>query len=69
MSSPQDAELVAAMDEIREVASVSLSVRKAASLRVRQPLASLTVATQECGSVAALRVSAVRRGQCARPSS
>jgi isoleucyl-tRNA synthetase len=43
---PVDAELVAAMDEIREIASVSLSVRKGASLRVRQPLASLTVATK-----------------------
>jgi isoleucyl-tRNA synthetase len=40
-----DAGLVAAMDEIREIASVALSVRKAAGLRVRQPLASLTVAT------------------------
>ena len=43
---PRDAELVAAMDEIREVASVALSVRKGAALRVRQPLASLSVATQ-----------------------
>jgi isoleucyl-tRNA synthetase len=43
---PEDAELVAAMDEIREIASVALSVRKGASLRVRQPLASLTVATK-----------------------
>ncbi len=43
---PENADLVAAMDEIREVASVALSVRKAASLRVRQPLASLTVATR-----------------------
>ena len=34
------------MDEVREVASVALSVRKAARLRVRQPLASLTVATR-----------------------
>jgi isoleucyl-tRNA synthetase len=42
----QDPDLVAAMDEIREVASVALSVRKAAALRVRQPLASLTVATR-----------------------
>jgi isoleucyl-tRNA synthetase len=42
----EDAELVAAMDEIREIASVSLSVRKAAKLRVRQPLAALTVATR-----------------------
>ncbi|MGS0687097.1 isoleucine--tRNA ligase [Nakamurella sp. GG22] len=43
---PADADLVAAMDEIREVASVALSVRKTAGLRVRQPLASLTVATR-----------------------
>jgi isoleucyl-tRNA synthetase len=42
---PDDA-LVAAMDEIREIASVALSVRKAAGLRVRQPLAALTVATR-----------------------
>jgi isoleucyl-tRNA synthetase len=42
----QDAELVAAMDEIREIASVALSVRKGAGLRVRQPLAGLTVATR-----------------------
>jgi isoleucyl-tRNA synthetase len=41
----EDAGLVAAMDEIREIASVALSVRKSAGLRVRQPLASLTVAT------------------------
>ncbi|MCW2492621.1 MAG: isoleucine-tRNA ligase, partial [Frankiales bacterium] len=38
-----DAELAAAMDEVREVASVALSVRKFASLRVRQPLASISV--------------------------
>ncbi len=44
---PADADLVAAMDEIREVASVALSVRKTAGLRVRQPLASLTVATRD----------------------
>ena len=41
-----DEDLVAAMDEIREIASVALSVRKAAGLRVRQPLAALTVATR-----------------------
>jgi isoleucyl-tRNA synthetase len=35
------------MDEIREIASVALSVRKSAGLRVRQPLASLTVATRD----------------------
>jgi isoleucyl-tRNA synthetase len=44
---PRDADLVAAMDEVREVASVALSVRKAAGQRVRQPLASLTVATRD----------------------
>ncbi|HZM67428.1 MAG TPA: isoleucine--tRNA ligase [Nakamurella sp.] len=42
---PLDAELVMAMDEVREIASVALSVRKSAGLRVRQPLAELTVAT------------------------
>ncbi len=42
---PADAELVAAMDEAREVASVALSLRKGAKLRVRQPLAALTVAS------------------------
>jgi len=42
---PADDDLVAAMDEVREVASVALSLRKGAKLRVRQPLAALTVAT------------------------
>ncbi|SDP14195.1 Isoleucyl-tRNA synthetase [Nakamurella panacisegetis] len=42
---PTDDELVAAMDEAREVASVALSLRKGAKLRVRQPLAALTVAS------------------------
>ena len=40
---PADPELVTAMDAAREVASAALSLRKAQSLRVRQPLASLTV--------------------------
>lgn len=44
---PADADLVAAMDEVREVASVALSVRKGASLRVRQPLASVTVVASD----------------------
>ena len=44
-SLPADLDLVAAMDEAREVASVALSLRKAARLRVRQPLATLTVAS------------------------
>jgi isoleucyl-tRNA synthetase len=45
---PADAELVAAMDEAREIASVALSLRKGAKLRVRQPLAALTVASDAC---------------------
>jgi isoleucyl-tRNA synthetase len=48
---PRDAELVAVMDEVREVASVALSVRKAGRLRVRQPLASMTVATRDADSL------------------
>jgi len=49
---PQDAQLVAAMDEVREVASVALSVRKAGKLRVRQPLASMTVAVRGADALA-----------------
>ncbi|MDT5094462.1 MAG: isoleucyl-tRNA synthetase [Mycobacterium sp.] len=41
---PSDPELVAAMDLVREVASVASSVRKAKKLRVRLPLLKLTVA-------------------------
>jgi isoleucyl-tRNA synthetase len=41
---PADHELVASMDAIREVASAALSLRKARGLRVRLPLARLTVA-------------------------
>ena len=40
-------ELVASMDAIRDVASAALSLRKAKGLRVRLPLASLTVATPQ----------------------
>ncbi len=49
---PLDADLVAAMDEVREVASVALSVRKAGKLRVRQPLASMTVAVRDVAALA-----------------
>jgi isoleucyl-tRNA synthetase len=42
---PQDEELVAAMDTVREVCSVTLGLRKEKNLRVRLPLSSLTVAT------------------------
>jgi isoleucyl-tRNA synthetase len=43
-SLPADPQLVAAMDLAREVCSAALSVRKAQNLRVRLPLATLTVA-------------------------
>ena len=42
---PRDLSLVADMDAIREAASVALSLRKAAGLRVRLPLAELTIAS------------------------
>jgi isoleucyl-tRNA synthetase len=41
---PADAELVSAMDRVRDVCSVALRLRKAHQRRVRLPLASLTVA-------------------------
>ena len=41
---PKDPELVAAMDQVREVCSVASSLRKAKKLRVRLPLPKLTVA-------------------------
>ena len=42
---PQDQALVSAMDQVRTVSSVASSLRKANSLRVRLPLAKLTVVT------------------------
>ena len=44
---PADAELVAAMDEVRGVCSAVLGLRKARGLRVRLPLASVTVAAAD----------------------
>jgi isoleucyl-tRNA synthetase len=44
---PADAELVAAMDQVREVCSAASSLRKAKKLRVRLPLPKLTVAVEE----------------------
>ena len=49
---PHDPELVTAMDRVRQVASTALSLRKSAGLRVRLPLASMTVATADAGSLA-----------------
>ncbi|MGI8417490.1 MAG: isoleucine--tRNA ligase [Nakamurella sp.] len=44
---PGDDALVSAMDEVRAVASVALSLRKANKLRVRQPLATMTVSVAD----------------------
>ncbi|MGL5866257.1 MAG: isoleucine--tRNA ligase [Dermatophilaceae bacterium] len=44
---PADDALVAAMDQVRAVCSVGSSLRKAEGLRVRLPLASLTVVTPD----------------------
>ena len=46
-----DSELVRDMDAIREAASIGLSLRKSAGLRVRLPLAKLTVAVSELGAL------------------
>jgi isoleucyl-tRNA synthetase len=43
---PADPDLVAAMDQVREVCSAASSVRKAKKLRVRLPLPKLTVAVE-----------------------
>ncbi len=43
-SLPDDAELVASMDRVRDVVSTALRLREDAGLRVRLPLATLTVA-------------------------
>ena len=44
---PADPDLVAAMDQVREVCSTASSVRKAKKLRVRLPLLKLTVAVHD----------------------
>jgi isoleucyl-tRNA synthetase len=51
MDLPHDAELVEAMDQVRTVSSVSSSLRKASGLRVRLPLANLTVVTKNVASL------------------
>ena len=43
---PADPDLVAAMDQVREVCSAASSLRKAKKLRVRLPLSKLTVAVE-----------------------
>ena len=44
---PADAQLVAAMDRVRDVCSAASSLRKAKKLRVRLPLPKLTVAVED----------------------
>ncbi|TCC45188.1 isoleucine--tRNA ligase [Kribbella capetownensis] len=51
---PDDPELVARMERVREVCSVASSIRKAAGIRGRQPLQSLTVATAHAEALRAL---------------
>jgi len=48
---PVDTELVRSMDRVREIASAGLAQRKARGLRVRLPLAGLTVVTAEVESL------------------
>ncbi|GAA5004151.1 isoleucine--tRNA ligase [Actinopolymorpha pittospori] len=49
---PADPDLVAAMDSVRSVCSAALALRKAKGLRVRLPLASLTVAAPDAERLA-----------------
>ncbi len=49
---PRDDALVATMERVRQVASAALSLRKARGLRVRLPLAALTVAAADAASLA-----------------
>jgi isoleucyl-tRNA synthetase len=48
---PADAELVSAMDKVRDICSTALSVRKAHGRRVRLPLQTLTVASADLTGV------------------
>jgi isoleucyl-tRNA synthetase len=49
---PADADLTGAMDLVRAACSTALGLRKARQLRVRLPLASLTIAHPDAGSLA-----------------
>jgi isoleucyl-tRNA synthetase len=51
---PTDAGHVSGMDEVRDVCSAASALRKAASLRTRLPLASLTVVVPDAQRLAAL---------------
>jgi isoleucyl-tRNA synthetase len=50
---PADPQLVRAMDEVRDVCSATLGLRKSAGRRVRLPLAKLTVASQLANDLSA----------------
>jgi isoleucyl-tRNA synthetase len=52
---PADPALVAAMDGVREVASSALALRKAQKLRVRLPLATLTIVTPDAAALEPFR--------------
>jgi isoleucyl-tRNA synthetase len=52
---PQDSALVLAMDQVRTVSSVASSLRKANGLRVRLPLAKLTVVTSNAHALVEFR--------------
>ncbi len=52
---PTDPDLVADMDAVRDVCSVALSIRKANGLRVRLPLAELSVAADDAERLAPYR--------------
>jgi isoleucyl-tRNA synthetase len=49
---PADDRLVEVMDRVRQVASTALSLRKQSGLRVRQPLARLTVVSDDADGLA-----------------
>jgi len=51
-SFPADDTLVSAMDRVREIASAGLALRKARGLRVRLPLARLTIVSNETAGLA-----------------
>ncbi|WP_125963348.1 mupirocin-resistant isoleucine--tRNA ligase [Bifidobacterium dolichotidis] len=47
----EDGALVAAMDKVREIVSTALSLRKSAKMRVRQPLANMTVVADDISAI------------------
>ncbi|MFI7061523.1 isoleucine--tRNA ligase [Kribbella sp. NPDC050124] len=51
---PEDADLVARMDRVREICSVASSIRKTVGIRARQPLQRLTVAAADSNELQAL---------------